>query len=91
MTGEQLREFIVDYLGPTCEKHGLDTEIWLGKRLHKKRAKKSLELPKTPPKIKFEGVFGVYALKMPSNLKNGNSLYLAKLDIVQVQRIRAVT
>jgi glucosylceramidase len=29
-TGEQLREFIADYLGPAFEKHGLDTEIWLG-------------------------------------------------------------
>lgn len=29
-TGEQLREFIRDYLGPTFEQHGLDTEIWLG-------------------------------------------------------------
>lgn len=29
-TGEQLREFISDYLGPAFEKHGLDTEIWLG-------------------------------------------------------------
>ncbi|WP_125666074.1 glycoside hydrolase family 30 protein [Paenibacillus baekrokdamisoli] len=29
-TGEQLREFIRDYLGPAFEKHGLDTEIWLG-------------------------------------------------------------
>jgi glucosylceramidase len=29
-TCEQLREFIRDYLGPTFEKHGLDTEIWLG-------------------------------------------------------------
>lgn len=29
-TGEQLREFIRDYLGPVFEKHGLDTEIWLG-------------------------------------------------------------
>jgi glucosylceramidase len=29
-TGEQLRDFIRDYLGPAFEKHGLDTEIWLG-------------------------------------------------------------
>jgi glucosylceramidase len=29
-TGEQLREFISEYLGPAFEKHGLDTEIWLG-------------------------------------------------------------
>lgn len=29
-TGEQLREFIRDYLGPAFDKHGLDTEIWLG-------------------------------------------------------------
>ncbi|WP_068786963.1 glycoside hydrolase family 30 protein [Paenibacillus phocaensis] len=29
-TGEQLREFIRDYLGPAFERHGLDTEIWLG-------------------------------------------------------------
>ncbi|MDO7907984.1 glycoside hydrolase family 30 protein [Paenibacillus sp. JX-17] len=29
-TGEQLREFISDYLGPAFEQHGLDTEIWLG-------------------------------------------------------------
>ncbi|WP_159888620.1 glycoside hydrolase family 30 protein [Paenibacillus puerhi] len=29
-TGEQLGEFIGDYLGPAFEKHGLDTEIWLG-------------------------------------------------------------
>ncbi|SMQ83771.1 glucosylceramidase [Bacillus sp. OV166] len=29
-TGEQLREFISDYLGPAFERHGLDTEIWLG-------------------------------------------------------------
>lgn len=29
-TGEQLREFIRDYLGPAFEKQGLDTEIWLG-------------------------------------------------------------
>lgn len=29
-TGEQLREFIRDYLGPAFELHGLDTEIWLG-------------------------------------------------------------
>lgn len=29
-TGEQLREFIRDYLGPAFEKSGLDTEIWLG-------------------------------------------------------------
>lgn len=29
-TGEQLQEFIRDYLGPAFEKHGLDTEIWLG-------------------------------------------------------------
>ncbi|KRG15720.1 glycosyl hydrolase [Virgibacillus soli] len=29
-TGEQLRDFIRDYLGPAFDKHGLDTEIWLG-------------------------------------------------------------
>ncbi|MDQ8737037.1 glycosyl hydrolase [Paenibacillus sp. LHD-38] len=29
-TGEQLREFIRDYLGPSFERHNLDTEIWLG-------------------------------------------------------------
>ncbi|WP_340018773.1 glycoside hydrolase family 30 protein [Paenibacillus sp. FSL H3-0457] len=29
-TGEQLREFIADYLGPAFDQHGLDTEIWLG-------------------------------------------------------------
>lgn len=29
-TREQLREFIADYLGQTFEKHGIDTEIWLG-------------------------------------------------------------
>jgi glucosylceramidase len=29
-TGEQLREFIRDYLGPAFDEHGLDTEIWLG-------------------------------------------------------------
>jgi glucosylceramidase len=29
-TGEQLCEFVRDYLGPAFEKHGLDTEIWLG-------------------------------------------------------------
>ncbi|MDQ0113019.1 glycoside hydrolase family 30 protein [Paenibacillus harenae] len=29
-TGQQLREFIRDYLGPAFERHGLDTEIWLG-------------------------------------------------------------
>lgn len=29
-TGEQLQEFIRDYLGPAFEKHNLDTEIWLG-------------------------------------------------------------
>jgi glucosylceramidase len=29
-TGEQLKEFIADYLGPAFDKHGLDTEIWLG-------------------------------------------------------------
>lgn len=29
-TGAQLRDFIRDYLGPAFEKHGLDTEIWLG-------------------------------------------------------------
>ncbi|MGM7722682.1 glycoside hydrolase family 30 protein [Metabacillus sp. Hm71] len=29
-TGEQLREFIADYLGPAFEKHGIDAEIWLG-------------------------------------------------------------
>jgi len=29
-TGEQLRVFIRDYLGPAFDRHGLDTEIWLG-------------------------------------------------------------
>ena len=29
-TGEQLQEFIRDYLGPAFETHNLDTEIWLG-------------------------------------------------------------
>lgn len=29
-TGEQLREFIRDYLGPAFAQHGLETEIWLG-------------------------------------------------------------
>ncbi|KGE18695.1 glycoside hydrolase family 30 protein [Paenibacillus wynnii] len=29
-TGEQLRIFIRDYLGPAFDRHGLDTEIWLG-------------------------------------------------------------
>ncbi|PKG22783.1 glycoside hydrolase family 30 protein [Niallia nealsonii] len=29
-SGEELQEFIRDYLGPAFEKHGLDTEIWLG-------------------------------------------------------------
>lgn len=29
-TGEQLREFIAEHLGPAFEKHGLNTEIWLG-------------------------------------------------------------
>ncbi|MGG1641311.1 glycoside hydrolase family 30 beta sandwich domain-containing protein [Paenibacillus sp. NRS-1782] len=29
-TGEQLRAFIRDYLGPAFEEYGLDTEIWLG-------------------------------------------------------------
>ncbi|MFB5677538.1 glycoside hydrolase family 30 beta sandwich domain-containing protein [Paenibacillus terreus] len=29
-TGEQLREFIRDYLGPAFAEHGLNTEIWLG-------------------------------------------------------------
>ncbi|MBT2288790.1 glycosyl hydrolase [Paenibacillus albidus] len=29
-TGEQLKVFIRDYLGPAFERHGLDTEIWLG-------------------------------------------------------------
>lgn len=29
-TGDQLREFIGQYLGPAFEQHGLDTEIWLG-------------------------------------------------------------
>nr|MBC9201222.1 glycosyl hydrolase [Paenibacillus sp. PL91] len=28
-TGEQLRGFIRDYLGPAFERHGLETEIWL--------------------------------------------------------------
>lgn len=29
-TGEQLKIFIRDYLGPSFKEHGLDTEIWLG-------------------------------------------------------------
>jgi glucosylceramidase len=29
-TGEQLRDFIRDYLGPAFEKHSIDAEIWLG-------------------------------------------------------------
>lgn len=29
-TGEQLREFIRDYIGPLFEKEGVDTKIWLG-------------------------------------------------------------
>lgn len=29
-TGEQLRVFIRDYLGPAFEEHGIQTEIWLG-------------------------------------------------------------
>ncbi|GAE28843.1 glycoside hydrolase family 30 protein [Halalkalibacter hemicellulosilyticus] len=29
-TGEQLREFIRDYLGPAFEQHHIETEIWLG-------------------------------------------------------------
>jgi glucosylceramidase len=29
-TGEQLREFIGDYLGPVFEKYHMDTEVWLG-------------------------------------------------------------
>jgi glucosylceramidase len=29
-SGEQLREFIRDYLGPAFEENALDTEIWLG-------------------------------------------------------------
>ncbi|MBD0380877.1 glycoside hydrolase family 30 protein [Paenibacillus sedimenti] len=29
-TGEQLRDFIRDYLGPAFDKHGIDAEIWLG-------------------------------------------------------------
>jgi len=29
-SGEQLREFIRDYLGPAFAEHGLNTEIWLG-------------------------------------------------------------
>jgi glucosylceramidase len=29
-TGEQLRDFIRDYLGPAFRQHGLDCEIWLG-------------------------------------------------------------
>ncbi|GIP59694.1 glycoside hydrolase family 30 protein [Paenibacillus sp. FSL W8-0186] len=29
-TGEQLRDFIRDYLGPAFREHGLTTEIWLG-------------------------------------------------------------
>lgn len=29
-TGEELRDFIRDYLGPTMEKAGLSTELWLG-------------------------------------------------------------
>ena len=29
-TGEQMRRFVADYLGPAFEKYGIDTEIWLG-------------------------------------------------------------
>jgi len=29
-TGEKMRDFIRDYLGPLFRKHALDTEIWLG-------------------------------------------------------------
>lgn len=29
-TGEELRDFIKSFLGPTMEKHGIDSEIWLG-------------------------------------------------------------
>ncbi|MEK0315807.1 glycoside hydrolase family 30 protein [Cohnella sp. 56] len=29
-TGEQLRDFIRDYLGPAFREHAVDTEIWLG-------------------------------------------------------------
>ncbi len=29
-TGEELRDFIRDYLGPELERSGLDTELWLG-------------------------------------------------------------
>jgi glucosylceramidase len=29
-SGEELQEFIRDYLGPAFEEHNLDTEIWLG-------------------------------------------------------------
>lgn len=29
-TGEQLRDFIRDYLGPLFKKYGIETEIWLG-------------------------------------------------------------
>lgn len=29
-TGEELRDFIRDYLGPALEEAGLDTELWLG-------------------------------------------------------------
>ncbi|MCK0471813.1 glycoside hydrolase family 30 beta sandwich domain-containing protein [Halalkalibacter sp. APA_J-10(15)] len=29
-TGEQLREFIRDYLGPAFKRHHIETEIWLG-------------------------------------------------------------
>ncbi len=29
-TGEQMRDFIRDYLGPRFEQSGMDTEIWLG-------------------------------------------------------------
>jgi len=30
VVGEQLREFVVDYLGPAFQRAKLDTEIWLG-------------------------------------------------------------
>ncbi len=34
----------------------------------------------------FEGVFWRFALKIPSKMKNGDSLYPANLDIVEVPR-----
>jgi hypothetical protein len=40
-------------------------------------------LQKTPSKIKFEGVFLIFDPKMPSKVKNEDSLYPTNLDIVE--------